>query len=154
MITYVLTVSEFFPKTHNKASLPTGFINAISKKWKKHTIRGNYVLWLKRFKKINEGKAVLSVRYWSGKPYRSQQIESFVFDKTDNIGLEKIEFDTDKDDVPCLKYPLINNNFQPSIYSVSENDGLSLQDFKEWFKNYDLNEPMAIIHFTSFRYCN
>ena len=99
-------------------------------------------------------RSVLSVRYWSGKPYRSQQIESFVFDKTDNIGLEKIEFDTDKDDVPCLKYPLINNNFQPSIYSVSENDGLSLQDFKEWFKNYDLNEPMAIIHFTSFRYCN
>jgi hypothetical protein len=154
MITYVLTVSEFFPKTHNKASLPTGFINAISKKWKKHTIRGNYVLWLKRFKKINEGKAVISVRSWSGKPYRSTQTEHFVFDKDDKIGLEKIEFDDDKDDVPCLRYPLINNNSQPSIFSVAENDGLSLQDFKEWFKNYDLNEPMAIIHFTSFRYCN
>jgi hypothetical protein len=154
MITYVLTVSEFFPKTHNKASLPTGFIKAISQKWKRHTIRGNFQLWEKRFKKINEGKAVLSVRYWSGKPYRSKQIEHFVFDKNDNIGLEKIEFDTDADNIPSLKYPIINNFSQPHIQLISENDGLSLQDFKEWFKNYDLIEPMAIIHFTSFRYCH
>ena len=153
MITYVLIVSEFFPKTNSKASLPTGFINAISKKFKRHTIRGNYLLWKKRFDKINSGKAVLSVRYWSGKPYKSKQIESFVFDKTDGIGLEKIEFDTDKDNVPALKYPLINNYYKPNIQIISENDGLSLKDFKEWFKNYDLNEPMAIIHFTSFRYC-
>ena len=25
-------------------------------------------------------------------------------------------------------------------------------DFKEWFKGYDLSKPMAIIHFTAFRY--
>lgn len=72
MTTYVLTVSEFFPKTHNKAGLPTGFINAISNKTKLHTIRGNYDLWAKRFEKINKGEAVLSVRYWSGKPYNSR----------------------------------------------------------------------------------
>jgi hypothetical protein len=35
---------------------------------------------------------------------------------------------------------------------LSKNDGLSLPDFKAWFKNYDLSEPMAIIHFTKFRY--
>ena len=152
MITYVLTVSEFFPKTHNKATIPTGFVNAISQKWKRHTIRGNYVLWLKRFKKINEGKAVLSVRSWSGKPYRSTQIEHFVFDKDDKIGLEKIEFD-DEFDSP-IHHPVIDNWSKPHIQLVAENDGLSLRDFKEWFKSYDLNEPMAIIHFTSFRYCN
>ena len=46
--TYVITVSEFFPKTHNKSGLPTGFIDKIGSKIKKHTIRGNYELWKKR----------------------------------------------------------------------------------------------------------
>jgi hypothetical protein len=152
MITYVLTISEFFPKTHNKAGIPTGFINAISNKTKKHTIRGNFQLWQKRFEKIRQGKASLSVRYWVGKPYTSKQFEVFNFTNTDGIDIQKLEFYEDKDGVPALKYPLINNMFEPNINSVAENDGLSLADFKEWFKGYDLSEPMAIIHFTEFRY--
>jgi hypothetical protein len=39
-----------------------------------------------------------------------------------------------------------------NIDKLSKNDGLSLPDFKAWFMGYDLNEPMAIIHFTTFRY--
>ena len=39
---------------------------------KLHTIRANYPLWEKRIKDIQEGHAVLSVRQWSGKPYRSK----------------------------------------------------------------------------------
>ena len=35
---------------------------------------------------------------------------------------------------------------------LAANDGLSLSDWREWFKDYDLSQPMAIIHFTSFRY--
>ena len=35
---------------------------------------------------------------------------------------------------------------------LAKNDGLSLEEFKEWFKGYDLSQPMAIIHFTRFRY--
>ena len=55
--TYVLTVSEFFPKTHNKSGLPTGFIDKIGSKIKKHTIRGNYPLWKKRIDEIQKGNA-------------------------------------------------------------------------------------------------
>lgn len=36
--------------------------------------------------------------------------------------------------------------------TLAKNDGLSLEDFKAWFKGADLSEPMAIIHFTPFRY--
>ena len=36
--------------------------------------------------------------------------------------------------------------------ALSANDGLSLKDFKSWFKGYDLSEAMAIIHITKFRY--
>jgi len=32
------------------------------------------------------------------------------------------------------------------------NDGLTSNDWLEWFKNYDLSQTLAIIHFTKFRY--
>jgi hypothetical protein len=35
---------------------------------------------------------------------------------------------------------------------VAKNDGLSFDDFCEWFKSRQ-KEPMAVIHFTDFRYC-
>lgn len=37
---------------------------------------------------------------------------------------------------------------------LAHNDGLSTDDFKEWFRGYDLSQPLAIIHFTKFRYDN
>lgn len=156
MKTYVLTISEFFPKTHNKAGLPTGFINSISNKTKKHTIRGNYELWKKRFEKIASGDACLSVRYWTAKPYNSKQVEVFNFKNTDGISLEKLTF-TEKIMTPF--YAMVHPN--GSIYTpdfsdletIATNDGLSLGDFRIWFKKADLTKPMAIIHFTSFRYC-
>lgn len=147
MKTYVLTVSEFFPKTHNKSGLPTGFINSISNKSKKHTIRGSFELWEKRFEKINKGEACLSIRYWTGKPYNSPQKEVFNLTKTDGIGIEKLEFDD------YLYSFLINNKrFSFIDAALPKNDGLTHDDFEEWFKKYDLSKPMAIIHFTSFRY--
>lgn len=150
--TYVLTVSEFFPKTHNKSGLPTGFIDKIGSKIKKHTIRGNYPLWKKRIEEIQKGNAILSIRYWIGKPYNSKQKEVYVLDKNSGIGIQKIEFHEDKDGVCALKYPIINNHREPNIKIIAENDGLSYPDFKEWFKNYDLSESLAIVHFTAERY--
>lgn len=151
MKTYVLTVSEFFPKTHNKAGLPTGFINSISNKSKKHTIRGNYELWKKRFEKINKGEACLSVRYWTGKPYRSSQKEVYNLTNTDGIGLEII---SDFGKITAIVRKNLNDIKAPiiRIEDISKNDGLRVDDFQEWFKKYDLSQPMAIIHFTSFRY--
>ncbi len=150
--TYVLTVSEFFPKTHKKSGIETGFIRKIYSKTKIHTIRGNYLLWKKRFEEIEKGNAVLSLRKWEGKPYNSKQIEFLILSKASGISVQKIEFEEDKDGVCSLKYPIINNRAEPNVELLAENDGLTYSDFKEWFKDYDLNEPMAIIHFTDFRY--
>lgn len=150
--TYVLTISEFFPKTHNKAGLPTGFIISIGNKSKKHTIRSNYPLWKKRIDEVLKGNAVLSIRYWTGKPYNSKQKEVYNLDHNSGIGIEKLEFFEDKDGNCTLKYPLINNLKEPKIKVIAENDGLNFPDFKEWFKTYDLSETMAIIHFTEMRY--
>ena len=142
MKVYVLTVSEFFPKTHPKAGLPTGFINAISAGTKIHTIRANYELWLKRAEKINKGEAVLSVRCWTGKPYKSKQREVFAFEK---IGVEKLELDG-------LGWFIDGTDSDYKTSDFATNDGLSKEDFSAWFKGYDFSNPMAIIHFSNFRY--
>ena len=39
-----------------------------------------------------------------------------------------------------------------NCWDVAHNDGLNFTDWRNWFKNYDHTKPMAIIHFTKFRY--
>lgn len=70
-----MMLSEFFPKTHNKAGKPTEFKEKVLNKKKIHTIRANFPLWEKRIKEVQEGRAVLSIRQWTGEPYRSKQVE-------------------------------------------------------------------------------
>jgi hypothetical protein len=141
-ITYVLTVSELFPKGHIREGEETGFVKKISAFDKIHTIRGNCDLWHKRAEKINAGKARLSVRIWSGKPYRSKQREVFEFDK---VGIEKIQL---------TELGWLVNDIDRHLTTglISKNDGLSEEDFKSWFKDKSFIKPMAVIHFTDFRY--
>jgi hypothetical protein len=152
MVTYVLCISKIFPATHKKKGLETNFVDLIESKIKVHTIRGNYKLWQKRFEKIANGEACLSIRNWTGKPYNSKQVEVFRLTREDRISLEKLEFHKDKDGIHSLKFPLINNKYEPEIAFIAWNDGLSLDDFKDWFRNANLSNPLAIIHFTHFRY--
>jgi len=119
--------------------------------FKIHTIRANYELWAKRIEQIQKGEAILSIRYWSGKPYHKDergigQVEICQLDKDSGIGFQKIEF------LNANIYDPVSEITYLKISELAKNDGLSLEDFKEWFKKYDLSEPMAIIHFTSFRY--
>jgi hypothetical protein len=149
MKTYVLMVSLNFPKTHKKAGEKTYFkekiINGLAQltgeKCKIHTIRLNFNFWEKRAKEINEGKAILSIRYWSGKPYKSKQVEIVQLEK---IGIEKL-VNPDNFVYAQIGHRITNWNF------IAQNDGLSFNDFCEWFKTKN-SEPMAIIHFTDFRY--
>lgn len=161
MKTYVLLVSRTFPKRHKMEGEPTFFVEKIfaalgfpylnDENIKKfHTCRKSYELWAKRIKEVQEGEAVLSLRYWSGKPYRSKQVEFAVLDKDSGVGVQKLIWTEDN-----------SMNLRPRIYDsceiigedeLAKNDGLSIDDFKDWFKNYDLSKPMAIIQFTEFRY--
>jgi hypothetical protein len=154
MKTFVLTVSRTFPKTHERSGQQTWFVEKINNAkfpvleepifgFKIHTIRANYKLWKKRAKQINSGQAVLSLRYWSGKPYNSPQVE---FQKLEKIGIEKIKDPTNFVFAPIGKQ-MIN------WCDIAKNDGLTFEDFCEWFKVRD-SKPMAVIHFTDFRYSN
>lgn len=146
--TYVITVSQFFPTDHQKKGQPTGFVSSIGHKVKIHTIRQNFKLWEKRIEQVMEGNAVLSLRFWSGKPYQSKQVEFFRLTKSDGVGIEKFQMTTEGF--------LINNvDHKIKFENLAKNDGLTFEDFKDWFKKVKPNsEPMAIIHFTNYRYSN
>jgi len=177
MKTYVLLVSRTFPKGHKRKGEKTFFVEKIfneltggycymickskndcklcsfekySNEIKLHTCRRNYELWAKRIKEVQEGKAILSLRYWSGEPYRTKQIEFAQLDKDSGVGVQKLLFR-----INDLLYPIAGDGIWFSVLNLenlSKNDGLSIDDFKDWFKNYDLSKEMCIIQFTKFRY--
>lgn len=152
--TYVITVSEKFPKTHPKKGEPTNFPLSIKHYDKVHTIRGNYPLWKKRFEQIDKGEAILSVRIWTGKPYQSKQAEIFKYDKTRGIGLEIVNH-LDDLGFACIAKESSYHYTRTPTSELAKNDGLSLEDFKDWFGHNDLNNKQrVIIHFTDFRYCD
>ena len=153
MKTYYLTLSQVFPVTHPRAGEETHFkdwlIGALyygAENGKIHTIRANYELWSKRFEQINAGKACLSVRYWEGEPYRSKQHEIVRLPKDDGIGIQKLIFDENSMFLPSVDYKPVAVNW------LADNDGLSLEDWIEWFRGYDITKTLAVIHFTKFRY--
>ena len=176
MKTYVLTLSQHFPATHPRKGQPTFFkhqlINALKMDKedvpiygvphrgmpnerlgrKLHTIRANHPLWAKRFEQINRGEACLSIRQWTGKPYASKQVEIARLTKEDGIGLQKLLFPRDRDGVHSLSLFYIECAKDTTSEVLANNDGLSVPDWRDWFRTYDLDQPMAIIHFTNFRY--
>ena len=100
-----------------------------------------------RFEKIEKGEACLSVRYWTGKPYRSKQVEIARLTREDGIGLQQLSFSFGD-----ITKPRIKNDNDPTPQTLAKNDGLSFTDWFNWFRGYNLTNPLAIIHFTPFRY--
>lgn len=161
MKTYVITLSRYFPVKHSKAGEPTQFRDAfyagqvfnrgsecIYLRPKLHTIRANYPLWEKRIKDIQEGKAFLAVRQWSGRPYFSKQIEIARLTAANGVGIQKLCFPNRL--TAWIDYP--EKRLSVGFKYLAKNDGLSLADWCDWFRHYDLSKPLAIIHFTKFRY--
>lgn len=145
---YVIILSRFFPKGHKRAGEPTGFKEKFRKE-KLYSIRANYEYWEKIFEEIYKGEACLSVRQWSGLPYRSKQVELMRLTREDGIGIQKLRI-YEHEPLPVV---YADRYTTPVDWQeLANNDGLSLNDWREWFKDYDLSQPMAIIHFTGFRY--
>ena len=176
MKTYVLTLSKTFPAKHPRKGEPTNFdAQVLNSVWsahnmslrymkfgiKLHTIRENYALWSKRFEQIDEGKACLSIRYWIGKPYHSKQFEICKLTKEDGIGLQHAYIESvqyiGRNDMK-LSLRVVRDYWQTEDQIVdgetmAKNDGLSsLRDWLPFFNGHNISNPLAIIHFTKFRY--
>lgn len=173
MIFYSLILSQVFPTTHQRAGQPTNFRAAFNNAQmyakcqkkpkgmcmyecetgyiKKHTIRGNYELWAERFKKIDAGVAALSIREWVGTPYGkgSTQREIALLTRDDGIGIQKLRI-YENEPFPFVYADKYTTPVEWRV--LAGNDGLSLDDWQNWFEGYDLTKPLAVIQFTKFRY--
>lgn len=180
MKTYVIILSTRFPVGHVHAGEPTYFKEQIQNavlsaaglsacdccdyatrncdtcghkvenfRKKRHTIRVNYPLWAKRIAEVERGEASLSIRQWTGKPYRSKQVEIARLTKDDGVGIQRLSFLGGDMSAPIVK---ADKRVMLDLDELSRNDGLLWSDWYSWFKRYDLTQPMAIIHFTKFRY--
>jgi len=119
--------------------------------------KGAYEEWKRKIDEVNRGEAILSVRMWSGSAYNrlhdgSHPVEIAQFDKDSGIGVQRLGFSRKID------YPFIENGKDGDLYpildieKIAQNDGLSFADFRSWFMKADLSKPVALIHFTKFRY--
>lgn len=150
MVTYSIILSQSFPSWHLRHGESTRFVEQL-RITKLHTIRANSTLWQKRFKKILAGDAELCIRVWLGKPYRSKTKEIIRLGKDSGIGIQELRFEKGLYDLYSLQSPVVDGHPVRSEVLAS-NDGLSYEDWQHWFQNYDISQPMVVIHFTSYRY--
>lgn len=148
----IITVSRLFPGTHSRRGEPTDFAAKLEAGVKKHTIRKNADLWEHAASKMQGGKFRLCIRQWSGRPYKSKQVE--IASRDEPIGTERITL-TYNGGTGLLEANV--NGTEVDVMELAKNDGLSYDDFKEWFFGQSTPEDGAeyqgvIIHFTKMRY--
>ena len=154
MKTYIIILSKTFMKGNPKCGQETFFstkfakgqLGNTSKPNKIHTIRSNYDLWKKRIQEVEEGQAILSIRQWTGAPYRSKQEVLANLTNKDGVGIQMIEFANPFIYIDCRP---IDHLY---LASIASNDGLNIQDWEHWFDFENASGKYAIIHFTNFRY--
>ncbi len=147
-----ITLSRVFPKTHNRAGEPTGFSDKLASGKKIHTIRRNYDLWRLNAEKMQRGGYALSIRQWIDKPYRSKQREIHVQNEPIRVQKVYMHYDSTKDSVDVsVEHTLVDAEY------IAKNDGLTLEDFKDWFfsnvrHKEDADFNGVVIHFRPFSY--
>jgi hypothetical protein len=167
----VITVSKTFPKGHPRQGEETGFPEKImravrgeEREIKNHTCRANVAYWAKKIMRLKEVGGVLSVRYWSGTPYRSKQV-TIVNIPAEYVGFSLVEWylhdiygGTRMQYIRCSEVEVKEGDGyrkhkkEMDLKELAENDGLSVDDFKAWFRDCDLSKELIMIHFTKFRY--
>lgn len=146
--TYILLVSKNFLKGHPREGQPTYFKEKILEGEKIHTCRANEDYWATICEQVNQGKAILSLRQWTGRPYASKQEE---FMQLNSCGFQP--FDIDECGVMAIDRFYVDPDFDEE--QLAKNDGLSYNDFIHWFNLHKSPVPKfegGIIHFTNFRY--
>jgi hypothetical protein len=138
MKTYVLIVSRHFPKTHPAAGEETHFVESILNNIKTTTIRGNYKYWRKIASQVNAGEAVLSIRYWSDKPYRSKQVE---FARCTKLSKDRVFITNDHNGFEMS----VNNTYYYTydLRKIVREEGFkNFKDFADWFPQEEFSGIM------------
>ena len=171
----VLTLSKTFFKDHFREGKETFFKGKVSYGQKIHTCRGNYDYWKGQIDKVTSRSGTLSIREWIDKPYRSkQQVIKEV--PAEVVGVQKLNLSRRNMALSNLLGPDITayayeyaatiDGVKVPLELLAENDGLSKNEFIDWFKpafkRFDKEQRVkvsdwvgiefAVIHFTNYRY--
>jgi hypothetical protein len=167
MKTFPLMISKAFMSDHPLKGHPTYFkhkillpresqhtIDSVKEfyDWspKIHTIRTNYAYWARIAGEVNAGRGILSLRQWSGSPYNRKHDGSkpVEFLQLTKMGIQEFK----------LTKELGMIHIDGRVMSIEDhgkiamNDGLSQQEFYDWFKFGRKETEGCVIHFTDFRY--
>lgn len=147
----IISLSKTFPKTHKRAGVKTFFLRSIKDGKKIHTIRTGYERWKHNLDKVINGTHIVSLRQWTGIPYRSPQDEIGLLA---DIGYERISMSYDPDTGKVRA--VINGEPFADVEALAEHDGLTWSDFVDYFFGKGAHNATLfqgiIIHFTPFRY--
>lgn len=155
----VLTFSTRFPKSHSRHGESTNFVKNILDGQKIHTCRQNYDYWAEKISRLRKAGGYLSLRTWTGKPYASPQAE-IMHVPAEVVGVQKLTLYVQvierSDRIYFIEAATGGGSREIQMEDLARNDGLSRQDFEDWFAPLFIGEytevELAIIHFTKFRY--
>ena len=143
--------SRLFPTTHSRRGEPTRFIEKVMLGEKIHTIRRHFDKWKILADKTHEKRYSISLCQWAATPRRSKHREIGLLDS--RIGVQRVQllYFAESDNIIAT----VDGKDVP-VETLATNDGLSVEDFKEWFfgRNRTENDEYVgcIIHLTDFRY--
>ena len=130
----VITFSKYFPAYHPRIGEPTLFVEQIQGGLKVHTIRaGNR--W-----KVGDK---FSPRIWAGKPYRTPQLTIAPDMEIKKVWDYEVKINPSGVEQWFINGTMVSesNDYMQQWFNaglielIARNDGLTLQDFLNWFKH-------------------
>lgn len=148
----VLQLANTFPLKHRSEGQETFFRQNFLSGRKIHTIRTGYEKWRHNIDKVNNGGYCISVRRWSGLPFKSKQEE---IRKLVSVGYQRISMSYDHES-KTLRAVIDGKPYMGDVKLLAKNDGLKWEDFVDYFFGKCAHSETlfqgVIIHFTDFRY--
>jgi len=139
--------------SHPRAGEETHFSEKVLAGEKIHTCRLNYAYWKNKIDRLKAEGGVLSLRQWSGKPYRSKQ-ETIIDIPAEIVGVQKLIVNV----CDGAEFYVGENRKWIDSEILAKNDGLSEFYFLDWFMpvlrkaKSEGCQTLALIHFSIFRY--
>lgn len=156
----VVMLTKTFFNDHPLAGSPTNFASLVKSGKKIHTCRDNYEYWEKKITALKNVGGSLSIRQWSGKPYKSPQ-EVVVEIPSTEVGFSELTMEHTfyrcEGKVSHYFRAFVENK-PISLEELAKNDGFSsVDDFTEFLlplfcKYHKRVLRLAIVHFNKFTY--
>lgn len=141
--TILLHVPDSFPSWHSRYGEDTGFADKIKAKnqSKIHAIKSNVEFWQQATIKFATGKYRIRIVHLEDTPEGKCY---YLIQESEFLHIQKACFISEDNSLKV-------DNKRIDITEVAQNEGYTLEDFKEYLKQID-KRSFCIVHFTAFSY--